>query len=276
MDLNNFMFRVESILGSGTFGVVYLCHDLQHNSRVCVKSVKVRSAVEIKAIRSEIYILSQINHPRIVNFLESIIIDPETIAIVMEYVPGGTLKDIIAQSSVSSPNDETVCLYICDIIWGLEYLHIRHVVHRDLKPENILIDDQGHLKIADFGISAVKHTNNIHDQNNGSPLYMSPECYLGTPPNFQADIWALGLICFEIVSGRNPLEHMKSVQEIQRLFKCSAIRYFPCLEIRRPWRALCVSCLQFDPKQRISTPELISKNTAITLHYYNQYFNYNY
>uniref|UniRef100_T1GQP2 non-specific serine/threonine protein kinase n=1 Tax=Megaselia scalaris TaxID=36166 RepID=T1GQP2_MEGSC len=141
----------------------------------------------LESIKGEIYILSKIQHPRVVKFFKSYIAATETIAIVMEYAPGGTLRKIIERSLTHPPNDNKISSYICDLVMGLEYLHIRHVVHRDLKPDNILVDNHGHLKIADFGISAIKHSHNDRKAIVGSPLYMAPECYMGTVPNYQSD-----------------------------------------------------------------------------------------
>lgn len=276
MDVGDRNLRVEKILGSGSFGVVYLCRDLKRNVKVCVKLIKIRRLTELESIKGEIYILSKIQHPRVVKFFKSYIAATETIAIVMEYAPGGTLRKIIERSLTHPPNDTKISSYICDLVMGLEYLHIRHVVHRDLKPDNILVDNHGHLKIADFGISAIKHSHNDRKAIVGSPLYMAPECYMGTVPNYQSDVWALGLICFEIASGRNPLTKLMTAEHIKRFFQTSPVRHLPCLEMRRPWRALCSNCLQFEPRNRMTIPQIISKNTAITLEYYKQYLNYYY
>ncbi|KAL5279019.1 hypothetical protein ACFFRR_003563 [Megaselia abdita] len=276
MDLGDRNLRIESVLGNGSFGVVYLCRDLAKNSKVCVKIVKMKHVAEVQAIKSEIYILSKIKHPRVIQFLRSYIPSHGTVGIVMEYAPGGTLKKIIDRSAIRPPTDSQICSNICDLIMGLEYLHIRHVVHRDLKPENILIDSKGRLKIADFGISAIKHSSNKQRVVVGSPLYMAPECHFGSTPNFQSDIWALGLICYEIVCGTNPLRKLNSLEQIRYYFKMSSIRHFNCIEIRKPWKFFCSSCLQFEPTQRFTIPQLISNHFTITLHYYNQYFKYDY
>lgn len=276
MDLGDRNLRVESVLGNGSFGVVYLCRELAKNKKVCVKLLKINRAADISVVKGEIYILSQIRHPRIVQFFRSYVPADNTVGLVMEYAPGGTLKKLIEGFSIRPPSDSQICSHICDLLMGLEYLHIRHVVHRDLKPDNILIDSQGRLKIADFGISAINHAGNIRNEICGSAGYMAPECFLGTTPNFQSDVWALGLISYEIVCGLHPLRKFKTADLVKSFYSMSSLKHFPCCEVRRPWKLFCSSCLQFESSLRFTIPQLIRNHSTITLHYYKQYFAYDY
>lgn len=161
---------------------VYLCSNT-HRQLCCVKRIELhpsdcggtsgkdsaecaqqyRTALEHRhMVTREIYLLSNLQHPRIVR-CEDYFEVAGFVYIVMEYAAAGSLQSLIVrQCSVQATGGahfdvDTIVRYFCDILVGLEYLHMRHVIHRDLKPENILIGADGRLKIADFGISKI-HT----------------------------------------------------------------------------------------------------------------------
>ncbi|EDW43812.1 GM18979 [Drosophila sechellia] len=146
MELGDSKLRAVRVLGQGTFGRVFLCHQIevrgQPERKVCVKRIIVRNPkTELGLIKEEVYIISQLRHPHIVEFLRSFS-HAGTVNIVMEYVPNGTLRDVIQQlpSGTGGVNQDRLMRYFRDMVVGLEYLHIRCVIHRDIKPENMLLD----------------------------------------------------------------------------------------------------------------------------------------
>lgn len=275
IDLGDLRLRLEKQIGSGAFGLVGLYVDLSKNKRVCVKLINITGADEAQLIKGEIYILSKIQHPHIIQFLRSFGPIKGRIGIIMEYAPGGTLASIINNYKHNPPTDSRILSNICDILMGLEYLHIRQVVHRDLKPANILVDKDGRLKIADFGLSTITQPN-TKSEFVGTLLYIAPECYLNSPPSFQSDVWALGLISYEIVCGFHPLLKLHPATNLKTFFNNHTEQCIDCIEIRRPWRQFCSSCLDFNPQRRLTIPQLLRMHGNITLRYYKQYFNYTY
>lgn len=145
----------------------------------CVKGIRLLQAGSDPAQRSlaiehrhmvnrEIYLLSNLQHPRIVRCEEYYEVDSH-VYIVMEYASAGNLQALIDRQNDTAGcrrfDVYTIVRYFCDILCGLEYLHMRHVIHRDLKPENILVADDGRLKIADFGISKIHTTRLVCNMN---------------------------------------------------------------------------------------------------------------
>ncbi len=100
--------------------------------------------------------------------------------------------------------EEMAKFYFAEILLGLEYMHNKKIVYRDLKPENVLIDIDGHIKLADFGLSKVLNLNETSNSFCGSPEYMSPEMLMGTGHSFKVDYYSLGAILFEMLTGLPP------------------------------------------------------------------------
>ncbi|EDW00367.1 GH11900 [Drosophila grimshawi] len=288
MNLGDANLLTVRVLGEGSFGRVFLClqREGQKQRKVCVKRIIVRNPKSELALIKE-----ELRHPHIVQFIRSFM-HLGTVNIVMEYAPNGTIRDLIQRAGSKSAGGDGGALdqsrilrYFSDMIMGLEYLHIRHVIHRDIKPENMLLDANDRVKFADFGISNV-HTPAKQQpwQVLGTPLYMAPEIMCGAKCDFKSDIWSLGLVLYELCIGRNPFlallkpndpfEHVRSVVKSMTRPKlnCQLIRqrYDPI------WARLCELMVVYESEQRICLPDLICLDPHITLTIYGQYFNYNY
>ncbi|TMW43987.1 hypothetical protein DOY81_010930 [Sarcophaga bullata] len=135
-DLGDPSLKPLKVLGAGSFGRVFLCKH-RNTQMVCVKRIIVHNPrQDMKMIMEEVYIISQLRHPNIIQFIGSFV-HAGTVNIIMEYAPHGTLLDIIGKARPDGFSNGIILRYFCDILMGLEYLHIRHVFHRDLKPANL-------------------------------------------------------------------------------------------------------------------------------------------
>ncbi|KAH8394485.1 hypothetical protein KR222_011837 [Zaprionus bogoriensis] len=288
MDLGDANLRPLRVLGSGSFGRIFLCaqREGRQQRNVCVKRIITKNTKnELALIKEEIYILSQLKHPNIVQFIRHFL-HAGTVNIVMEYAANGTMRNVIHQVRSQGGLEQTRLLrYFGDMIMGLEYLHIRHVIHRDIKPENILLDAHDRVKFADFGIS------NIHTPGKqtpwhvmGTPLYMAPEVMRGSKCCFKSDIWSLGLVLFELCVGRNPFISVLDAgaqyeqKHVHRVIKSMTRPKLDC-QLMRPryapsWARLCEAMVVYDREQRICLPDLFCLDAHITLHLYRQYFDY--
>lgn len=211
-----------------------------------------------------------------------------TVNIVMEYAANGTIRDVIQQINQTPKGQldtRRLLRYFCDMILGLEYLHIRHVIHRDIKPENMLLDANDRVKYADFGISNVHVPANQQPwQVIGTPLYMAPEIMCGAKCDFKSDIWSLGLVLYELCLGRNPFQSLlrptDPFEQVRSVVKVMAQPRLDCQVIRRRyepiWARLCELMVVYKPAQRICLPDLICIDPYITRTIYTQYFNYDY
>ena len=206
-------YRIERELGRGGFGIVYLAKDEQLHSRLVVIKVLLEkqsadSAWFTKKFRQEREALSRIDHPGIVGVLDAGEMPDGKPFLVMQYVDGLTLRDVMKSQQVPLPR---IAQIVRGIGHALTAAHDRGVYHRDLKPENVMLQDLGDgeelVKIIDFGIATVMESQAAAGSEAtrvaGSGSYMAPEQLLGQPIS-ASDIYSLGVIAYEMVTGRRP------------------------------------------------------------------------
>jgi len=206
-------YTVESILGQGGMGRVYLAHDPVIGRDVAVKVISIRpdlSDEEAGQYRErflrEAQAAGALIHPNIVA-VHDVGQDPATRSpyIVMEHVPGQDLKKVIL-SKAPLPGEEAIAIAM-QIAAALDYAHRRGIVHRDIKPANVLITPQGRVKITDFGVARLPGSDLTRsDQFVGSPGFMSPEQLKGGQVDGRSDLFALGVILFQLLTGKAPFE----------------------------------------------------------------------
>ncbi|XP_055848646.1 serine/threonine-protein kinase Nek5 [Episyrphus balteatus] len=280
MNLEGNGLHVVKLLGEGTFGRVFLAETANDRHRVCVKQIVMRDpSTELKMIREEVYIISQLKHPRIIKFLQSFV-QGEVVNIIMEYAPGGTMRTIIDNHIKKPLTHNELQAYFCDMLSGLEYLHIRHVIHRDLKPENLLLDKNNRIKIADFGIALIHSSHAKKMDALGTPYYLAPEILRGYQCDFKADVWSLGCILYEMCSGLGPFSFADTMRELRAMVLHSNSTFYHCKKLEvyygKMWSTLCERMLTYDRMQRISLPDIVKFHPSITLYFYNLYFDYSY
>ncbi|XP_005184555.1 serine/threonine-protein kinase nekl-2 [Musca domestica] len=279
MDLGDPTLKPIKVLGAGSFGRVFLCK-YRNNQKVCVKRIiVVNPKVEMGMILEEVYIISQLQHPNIIQFISSFM-HAGTVNIIMEYAPNGTLQDLIHNARPKGLTHNEIMRYFCDALMGLEYLHVRHVIHRDLKPANLLVDANHNLKIADFGISLV-HASKVHNPAAlGTPYYTPPEVLRGERFDYKSDIWSLGCILYEMCMGHGPFSQAATLDELRYLIRVLTRQKMDCSNIRKlygcMWAQLCERMIVTNLQMRISLPEIIVLEPSLTIYYYNKYFDYKY
>ena len=184
-------------IGKGTFGDVLLVKDRKEEVKYALKVIerwKVEEYKMFENIKYERDILLQLDHPMLMKLVKTYK-DKNCIYFLCEYVRGNDLFDILR--ILTNIDDEVSRFYIGSCLIVLQYLHDKSIVYRDLKPENIMIDEDGYLKLIDFGAAKLikERTFTIL----GTPHYMSPEIILGNGYSFEADIWSLGVMLYEFL-----------------------------------------------------------------------------
>uniref|UniRef100_A0A1I8PK04 non-specific serine/threonine protein kinase n=1 Tax=Stomoxys calcitrans TaxID=35570 RepID=A0A1I8PK04_STOCA len=279
MDLGDPALKPIKVLGAGTFGRVFLCK-YRNTQKVCVKRIIVLNPkAEMNMIMEEVYIMSQLRHPNIIQFIGSFV-HAGTVNIIMDYAPNGTLNDLIFQARPKGLAHNDIMRYFCDTLMGLEYLHIRHVIHRDLKPANLLVDANGNLKIADFGISSVHGSRSCNAKALGTPYYTPPEVLRGERYDYKSDIWSLGCILYEMCLGHCPFSQAATLDELRYLIRVLTRQKMDCSNLRKThqplWANLCERMIVSKLQLRISLPEIICLEPTLTIAYYHKYFDYKY
>ncbi|HBA83859.1 MAG TPA: hypothetical protein DCZ95_07190 [Verrucomicrobia bacterium] len=205
--LGNNRYFVKKLLGEGGLGTVYLADDQLLNMPVAIKVLKpsvTRDRHAMAALRHEARIAMQLSHRHIVR-IHNLQEDNKRYYLVMEYVPGHTLWDILRRYK-QLPLD-TVLQIVRVCADALAYAHRHKVIHRDLKPSNLLLDERGVLKVIDFGTAALKDSQETCTHLMGTPVYMSPEQVLGEKLDERTDVYALGAVTYEFLTGKPLFPH---------------------------------------------------------------------
>jgi hypothetical protein len=204
-------YQLEDLLGEGGFGAVYSARHLLLNRPQAIKVLLERHVKKPKfreRFLREAQTLATLDHPNIVHIHDFVIEEQEERAyLVMPFVSGGTFRDILRQDQQSfTPNQ--VIRYLEQICAALDYAHQRNVVHLDLKPQNLLVHPDGRLLLSDFGLAHLIIQETIEGGSSllyGTPLYKAPEHWKGEPEK-RSDIYALGVIFYEILTGQRPFK----------------------------------------------------------------------
>lgn len=286
----NRRYLIEREIKRGGFGIVYFARDQQLHSRPVVVKVLLEEALQnewiVGKFRQEIEALSRIDHPGIVGVFDAGELPDGKPYLVMEYVDGATLRSLLAPEGVSF---ERAGGLLKQIGRALAAAHDKGIFHRDLKPENIMIRDLGHgdeqVKVIDFGIAKVRDSalapTTVTTNIAGTISYMAPEQLSARPVSAATDSFALGLIAYEMLTGRRPFNPETSFQllELQR----AGVRVKPG-DLRpglpEGTEEVILKALSFEPKDRyqrvrelgdalayaltgeVSTHELRQKNSA--------------
>ena len=196
-------YKVLEGIGEGSFGKVFRGECRETQQVVALKFIPkhLKGDTELSSLRRECEIQRGLFHPNIVLMLDSFETEHEIVA-VSEYVP----QQLCALLQAHGPMAESVVTPIaCNLVSALYYLHSHRIVHRDIKPQNILLTDTGLAKLCDFGFSKKMEINTyVLESIKGTPLYMAPELIEQQPYDQKADLWSLGCILFELLTGRPP------------------------------------------------------------------------
>ncbi|KAJ5075649.1 protein kinase [Anaeramoeba ignava] len=253
--LQDYVF--QKTLGIGSFAKVKLATHIPTNCEVAIKIMKQDLIAQNKKnqerLKREIQILKSLQHQHVIQLFE-IIETKKKIYLVMEYVKGGELLELIQKKGKIQEHEARKI--IIQVASGLSYCHQMGIVHRDIKPENLLLDGDGNVVIIDFGLSNFFQKDELFKTACGSPIYSPPEILLGEEyPGEKVDIWSMGIVLYTLVCGKSPFagENIRAV--------CDNILHqkvqFPSF-ISRELEDLLTQILEKNPVLRATMPEILS------------------
>jgi serine/threonine protein kinase len=211
-------YEILEQIGEGGMGVVYKARDTQLDRLVALKLLPPRlldSAQARRRFAEEARVISALNHPAIATIYE-VAEDGGAPVLVLEYLPGGTLRDRIGGTPF--PVTELVS-YGLQVAEGLGYAHRHGILHRDVKPENLLFTTEGRLKITDFGLARFDdaRTVTMHAGISGTLTHIAPEAVRGARPDCRADIFALGVVLYEMAAAQPPFQGENAAAVLYRI-----------------------------------------------------------
>ncbi|CAH8256753.1 unnamed protein product [Arabidopsis lyrata] len=258
-------WRKGQLIGRGAFGTVYMGMNLDSGELLAVKQVliasncasKEKTQAHIQELEEEVKLLKNLSHPNIVRYLGTVRED-DTLNILLEFVPGGSISSLLEK--FGSFPESVVRTYTKQLLLGLEYLHNHAIMHRDIKGANILVDNQGCIKLADFGASkqvAELATISGAKSMKGTPYWMAPEVILQTGHSFSADIWSVGCTVIEMVTGKAPWS--QQYKEIAAIFHIGTTKSHPPIpdNLSSDAKDFLLKCLQQEPNLRPTASELL-------------------
>lgn len=240
-------YRIVAPLGSGGMGEVYRADDLRLGQTVALKFVSRARPDLNRRLLEELRIGREISHPNVCRLYDIAEVDGH-IFISMEFISGEDLASLLRRiGRLPAERAITVARQICA---GVAAAHDRGVIHRDLKPGNVMIDGRGRASITDFGLAVVEEASAQH-VSAGTPAYMAPEQLEGKPATVQSDLYALGLILYELFTGRRAFE-AKSTRELVARQRAADFE-LPSIAVRdlpASMERVIVRCLDPDPLKR--------------------------
>jgi serine/threonine protein kinase len=193
-------YRLDELVAEGGFAQVYRAYDTELQRTVAVKIPKPSKLGSKDDFLAEARRVARLKHDSIVP-VHDVGVEGDTCFIVTEYVEGGSLADKLVSGRI--PREQAL-RWVSEIADALEYAHLNSVIHRDVKPANILIDHHGRAKLADFGIAHSANKTGSFAPSLGTLRYMSPEQLEGKPSDHRSDLYSLGVVLYEALTGRIP------------------------------------------------------------------------
>ena len=255
--ITDFEFIKE--LGTGSFGRVFLASHKKTKVKYAIKSIdkKNKSNIEEKPyFRREIEIMYRINHPNVVK-LYGHFEDNNFCYFIMEYVPNGNVYSLIPKHGKKKQSNQLIASIVKDITSATYYLHHMNppIIHRDIKPENVLIDENSKAILTDFGWSNYLNDSDKRRTVCGTPIYLAPEMINKLGHDGRIDIWCIGVLLFELVTGRVPFlgNDIHTLKNNIRLMNIS----WPS-DINYEAKDLISKILKYNPNDRLTITEILN------------------
>ncbi|XP_028680524.1 calcium/calmodulin-dependent protein kinase kinase 2-like isoform X1 [Erpetoichthys calabaricus] len=276
-------YKLKDEIGKGSYGVVKLAYNEDDNTYYAMKVLSKKKLMRqagfprrppprgtrtspestsnpkgpLERVYQEIAILKKLHHPNVVKLVE-VLDDPseDHLYMVFELVKKGAVLEVPTDKPLT---EDQARFYFRDLLKGIEFLHYQKIVHRDIKPSNLLVGEDGHIKIADFGVSnQFEGTDALLTSTVGTPAFLAPETLLETRKNFSGkalDMWAMGVTLFCFVFGQCPFMDEKILSLHQKI-KSQPVEFPEFPDISEELKDLLLKMLDKNPETRITVPQI--------------------
>ncbi|GMH60327.1 hypothetical protein TrST_g5641 [Triparma strigata] len=263
-------WRKGQKIGSGSFGTVYLGMNEASGTLMAIKTMNIANAEQsdIEDLQQEIDVMRILSHPNIVRYFGAELDDEEgSLNIFQEWVPGGSVASLLSRLGAFSVN--VVKSYLKQTLSGLAYLHKNHIIHRDMKGANLLVDNNGTVKLADFGASkkmsdeGTLNGSQMTASMKGTPYFMAPEVMSHEKYGRKADMWSTGGVAFQMITGEAPWKSLGLRTPVALFYHIQTGDEPPPLpeKVKKECPGLCriiLRCFARDPAKRPKALELLN------------------
>ncbi|ESO89310.1 hypothetical protein LOTGIDRAFT_154410 [Lottia gigantea] len=250
-------YRLSSILTSSRFSDVRLGFHLHHGHKVAVKCIKKlgksRSQKQILLFKAEYKSLISLKHRNIVKMYETMV-TADNMYLVLEYIDGKTLSALIKERCGLGEDMSRFLMY--QLVTAVSYCHSNYIIHRDIKPSNIMVNRELHVTLIDFGLSCNANQKECMTQSCGTPVYTAPEVYLGIQHSFPRDVWSIGVVLYEMVSGCPPFFDLTTKHKNDIIENIHRKLFFPS-HLTQGCQDLLTKTLTICIKDRISIDDML-------------------